>query len=81
MPQKDDFGRYLQTVALNPLQDPVPERPIRANPGLVLLRCYILPLYVLLRVTFCVIIIESRSKDSTIFCKLELHVLSQENLA
>ena len=42
---------------------------------------YILPFYVLLRITFCVIIIVSRSKDTTTFCKLKLHVLSQQNLA
>ena len=41
----------------------------------------ILPSYVLLRVTFCVIITVSCSKGSTAFCKLELHVLRQENLA
>ena len=60
-------------------QDPVPERPISANPGLNFVP--FLPPYVLLRVTFYAIIIVSRSKGSTVFCKLELHVLRQENLA
>ena len=39
-----------------------------------------LPSYAFLRVTFCVIITEYRSKDTTVLCKLELHVLRQENL-
>ena len=41
----------------------------------------ILPSCVVLRLTFCVIITVSRSKGTTVFCKLELHVLRQENLA
>ena len=41
----------------------------------------IFPSYVLLRVTFCVFIIVSRSKGSTVFCKVQLHVRRQENLA
>ena len=40
----------------------------------------ILSSYVLLRETFCVIITVSLSKGSEEFCKLELHVLRQENL-
>ena len=46
---------------------PVPERPISGNPGLMLY----LPSYALLRVTFCVIIVVSKSKGSTVlfsFC-------------
>ena len=39
-----------------------------------------LPSYALLRETFCVIITEYRSNDTTVLCKLELHVLRQENL-
>ena len=64
-------------------QCPVPERLISANPGLKfcsVLIC-ILPSYVLLIVTLCVIISVSRSKGSTVLCKLELHVFVQENLA
>ena len=37
--------------------------------------------YALLRVTFCVIITASRSKGSTVFCNLELHVVRRENRA
>ena len=40
-----------------------------------------LPSYELLRVTFYVIITVSLGKGSTVFCKLELHVLRQENRA
>jgi len=54
------------------LQGPVPERPISANPDL-----NFAPL--LLRVPFCSIITVYQSRRSTIFCKLELHVLRQEN--
>ena len=58
------------------LQSPVPERLIK------ILFCFcILHSYVLLRVAFCVIITVSRSKGSTVFCNLELHVLRQENRA
>ena len=60
----------------------VPERPISANPGLKILFhfCIYLYSYALLRETFCAIITESRSRDShtTVFCKLESHVLRQE---
>ena len=43
----------------------VPEGPISANPGLKILLhfCIYLNYYALLRVTFCAIITESRSKD------------------
>ena len=48
---------------------PVHERLISANPGLKLHSVFcILPFYVLLRLTFCVIITVSRSKGSTVFC-------------
>ena len=50
---------------------PVPERPISANPGLVLFDFLYLPSYALLRVTFCVIISFFQSKGTTVFCKLE----------
>ena len=57
--------------------DPVPERPISANPGLNFLSHFLyLPPY-----TFCVIITVSKSEESTAFCKLELHVPIQENSA
>ena len=64
-------------------QCPVPERPITV----ALIQDYnfvlfcILPSYALLRVTFCVIMTVSQSEGTTVFCKLELHVLRQENLA
>ena len=68
-------------LVLQSAQDPLPERPISANPGLKFCPTFLyLPSYVLLRVTFCVIITISRSKGSTACCKLELHVLRQENL-
>ena len=62
--------------------DLVPGRPISVNPGLkVLFHVCMLHSYALLRVTFCVIMTVSQSKGTTVFCKLELHVLRQENLA
>ena len=47
----------------------------------ILFRFFILHFYVLLRVTFCVIITVSRSKGSTLLCNLELHVLRRKNRA
>ena len=44
----------------------------------MLFRFCILHSCALLRVTFCVIITVSRSKGSTVFCNLELHVLRLE---
>ena len=52
---------YLNSALNNPALGPVPERSISANPGLKLCS------YVLLRVTFCVIITVSWGKDSTVF--------------
>ena len=46
----------------------------------ILSRSCILHFYALLGVVFCVIITVSRSKGWTVFCKLELHALRQENL-
>ena len=61
---------------------PVHARLISANPGLKFYSVFcILPSGVLLRLTFCVIITVSSSKGTTVFCKLELHVLRQKNLA
>ena len=62
-------------------QGPVPKRRISANPGLKIHSVFVLPSCVLLRVRFCVIITFSRRKGTTVFCKLELHVLRHENLA
>ena len=64
------------------LQDQVPERLISVNPRLKFCSVFVfyIPI-VLLRVTFCVTITVSRSKGSTVFCNLELHVLRQENHA
>ena len=53
------------------IQAPVPERPIRANPGLKILFFFYLPSYALCSVKFYAIITESRSKDTKVFCKLE----------
>ena len=58
----------------------VPERPVSANPGLVLVHFLYLPSYALLRVTFYVIIFFG-NKGTTVSCKLLLRVLRQENLA
>ena len=57
--------------------DPVPGRPISSNPGLKsLFRFCILPSYVLLRATFCVIItelyFEVKAQQYSLY-KLELH--------
>ena len=41
---------------------------------------HFLPSCLLLRVTFCANITVSQNKGSTILCKLELHVLREENL-
>ena len=54
------FRNWLQLA-------PVPERPISANP---ICNLY-LTSYTLVRVTFCDIITEFRSTDTTIFCKLK----------
>ena len=63
----------LPTILLD--QGRVPERPISANLGLPFCSIFcIQPFYVLLRVTFCVIITVSPSNGSTVFCTLELHV-------
>ena len=62
-------------------QDPVPERLISFNRGLKILFHFLYLLSSsLLRKTFCVIITESRGKTQLV-CKLEGHVLRQENLA
>ena len=63
-------------------EGPVPERPISANPGLKFCSTFCdLLSYVLLREIFRVIISFFGSKGTTVFCKLEEHVLGQENLA
>ena len=59
------------------MMDPVPGRPISSNPGLKsLFRFCILPSYVFLRATFCVIITERyfevKSQQYSLY-KLELH--------
>ena len=62
-------------------QDSVPERPISSNRGLKILFHFLYLLSSsLLRKTFCIIITESRGKTQLV-CKLEGHVLRQENLA
>ena len=73
----------MAILVLQNAQDPVPERSIRANPGLKFCStfCIYLPTYCLEYETFCVIITISRGKGSTVCCNLELHVLRQENLA
>ena len=54
----------------------VPERPISANPGLN--HSVHLQTCALLRVTLGVIITVSQSKDSIVFCKLELNVIDKK---
>ena len=51
--------------------------PIRIK---ILFHICILPSCLLLKVTFCANITLSQNKGSTILCKLELHVLREENL-
>ena len=59
--------------------DPIPEKPISANPGLkFLFSCCILSSFVFSN-NFCFHPV-SWSEGSTVFCNLELHVLRQENL-
>ena len=76
---------YKFTFAVNVwicLLGPVSERPNSANPGFKIWFHFLyIPSYVLLRVTFCIINSFFRSQGTTVFCKLELHVLRQENLA
>ena len=63
-------------------QGPVPERPINVNPGLTFCSVFVFfHSYALLRVKVCVTITISRSKGSTVFCNVELHVLRRQNLA
>ena len=45
----------------------------------ILVHFCIFPSCLLLRVTFCAIITVSRNKGSAVLCKLELHVLREEN--
>ena len=61
-------------------QGPVPERLISANPGLKFCHdiLFCLPMHCL---EISVIISFIRSKGTTVFCKLEVHVLRQEYLA
>ena len=62
---KRNSGKSLSPFGPRPRR--VPERPIRANPGIkILFHLLYLPSYALLRVTFYVIITESRSKDNSI---------------
>ena len=49
------------------LVGPVPERPISESRIKTLLHFLYLPSYALLRVTICVIVTVSQSKDSTVF--------------
>ena len=71
-----DFNLVDRAMQFFNYWGPVPERPITANPGLKILFHFLyLPSYESLRVTFCVIIIISQSKGSTVCSKLELHVL------
>ena len=68
---------FLVLLTQSSLLGPVPERPISANPGLKFCsRFCILPFCVLPGVAFCVIITVCRSRGSTVFCKLQLHVTS-----
>ena len=63
----------IGTCNPNP-QGPVPEKSVSTNPVVkIVFHFCIIPSYALLGVTFCVII-------TAVFCKLELHVLRQENL-
>ena len=67
----------LVLLTQSSLLGPVPERPISANRGLKFCsRFCILPFCVLPGVAFCVIITVCRSRGSTVFCKLQLHVTS-----
>ena len=54
--------------------------PISSNPGLKFCFIFVFYLPMYCEVNICVIITVSRSKGSTLFCKVELPVLRQENL-
>ena len=60
---------------------PVPERPFSTYPGLKFCStfCICLPMHCVENI--CVIISFFRGGGTTVFCKLELHVLRRENLA
>ena len=62
-------GNLNKTSVKRKVPVPVPENPISANPGLkILFHLLYLPSYALLiRVTFYVIITESRSKNTAVF--------------
>ena len=63
------------------IQGPVPGRQISADPGSKFsFHFNILPSYVLLRVTFCVIITVSRSKGSTYFASSSRMFLDKKTL-
>ena len=58
-------GNLNKTSVKRKVLVPVPENPISANPGLkILFHLLYLPSYALLRVTFYVVITESRSKNT-----------------
>ena len=61
-------GNLNKTSVKKKVLVPVPENPISANPGLkILFHLLYLPSYALLRVTFYVIITDSRSKNTAVF--------------
>ena len=61
-------GNLNKTSVKRKVLVPVPENPISANPGLkILFHLLYLPSYALLRVTFYVVITESRSKNTGVF--------------
>ena len=75
-PVQEDLFYYRVRVHLDldivtlKLLSLVPERPISANPGLPLVFIFYLS-------TYCSYL----GEGSTVFCKFELHVVRQENLA
>ena len=61
-------GNLNKTSVKRKVLVPVPENPISANSGLnILFNLLYLPSYALLRVTFYVVITESRSKNTAVF--------------
>ena len=60
---------------------PVPERPISADPGLTFVPLFVFTFLCIAKRNISCYHFFFGSKGTTVFCKLEEHVLGQENLA
>ena len=77
----DTNRRQSQTRAGQDDQARVDERPISANPGLKFVPLFVFTFQCIAGSDMLCYHFFFRSKGTTVFCKLELHVVIQENLA